>query len=122
MTALELRHFNQSQLAEALVPEPPHVGALAVVAARPSLSANRRSCRLPPRRHPNLRRLSDQEFWRVARYGDWQMVNGYVQAAIDGETARLASAIEGERNQTLFKSTAALASFWAFERARFWNT
>jgi hypothetical protein len=42
------------------------------------------------------------------------MINGhshpYVQAAIDGEVARLAAAIEGERNSVLFKSTAALAS------------
>ena len=42
------------------------------------------------------------------------MMNGhhhaYVQAAIDGEIARLASAQQGERNQTLFKCTAALAS------------
>src|SRR6187431_545657 len=42
------------------------------------------------------------------------MMNGhpsaYVQAAIDGEVARLASAQQGERNQILFRSTAALAS------------
>lgn len=42
------------------------------------------------------------------------MTNGfseaYVKAAIDGEVARLASAQPGERNQTLFKCTAALAS------------
>jgi hypothetical protein len=42
------------------------------------------------------------------------MMNGhttpYIRAAIDGERARLASASVGERNQTLFKSTAALAS------------
>jgi hypothetical protein len=34
----------------------------------------------------------------------------YVRAAIDGEIARLASSQEGERNQTLFKATASLAS------------
>src|SRR3954463_8344666 len=42
------------------------------------------------------------------------MMNGhyepYVQAAIDGEIARLASSQEGERNQTLFKCSASLAS------------
>lgn len=42
------------------------------------------------------------------------MLNGsyhpYIQAAIDGEVAALAAAREGERNQTLFRSTAALAS------------
>jgi hypothetical protein len=42
------------------------------------------------------------------------MLNGhtdaYVRAAINGEVARLASAGVGERNQSLFKSTAALAS------------
>jgi|GEM_PF-1412345 len=42
------------------------------------------------------------------------MMNGhppaYIQAAVDGEVARLASAQHGERNQNLFKSTAALAS------------
>jgi hypothetical protein len=42
------------------------------------------------------------------------MINGhadaYVQAAIDGEVARMSSAREGERNQTLFKAAAALAS------------
>jgi hypothetical protein len=42
------------------------------------------------------------------------MINGphhpYIQAAIDGEVAVLASARAGERNQTLFRSTAALAS------------
>src|SRR4051794_9998801 len=43
------------------------------------------------------------------------MMNGhhhpYIQAAIDGEVARLASAQPGERNNTLFRSAAALASF-----------
>jgi hypothetical protein len=34
----------------------------------------------------------------------------YVRAAIDGEVGNLASAVEGIRNQTLFKSTANLAS------------
>jgi hypothetical protein len=34
----------------------------------------------------------------------------YVRAAIDGEVANLASAAEGARNQTLFRSTASLAS------------
>jgi hypothetical protein len=34
----------------------------------------------------------------------------YVRAAIDGEIANLASAVEGMRNDTLFKSTASLAS------------
>ena len=42
------------------------------------------------------------------------MMNGqadpYVRAAINGEVARLAAAEVGERNQTLFRSTAALAS------------
>lgn len=42
------------------------------------------------------------------------MINGsydaYIQAAIDGEVAALVAAQEGERNQTLFRSTAALAS------------
>src|SRR4051794_16999769 len=42
------------------------------------------------------------------------MVNGqsdaYTRAAIDGEVARLSSAVEGERNLTLFKATANLAS------------
>jgi hypothetical protein len=42
------------------------------------------------------------------------MINGhreaYVRAAINGEVARLASASVGERNKTLFKATAALAS------------
>jgi hypothetical protein len=36
--------------------------------------------------------------------------DGYVQAAIDGEIVNLASALEGERNNTLFKATASLAS------------
>jgi len=43
------------------------------------------------------------------------MMNGhhhpYIQAAIDGEVARLASAQSGERNVTLFRSAVALASF-----------
>jgi hypothetical protein len=43
------------------------------------------------------------------------MMNGhhhpYIQAAIDGEVARLASAQPGERNVTLFRSAVALASF-----------
>lgn len=43
------------------------------------------------------------------------MMNGhhhpYIQAAIDGEMARLASAQPGERNTTLFRSAAAMASF-----------
>src|SRR4051812_31802484 len=34
----------------------------------------------------------------------------YIQAAIDGEVARLAAAQQGERNQILYRSTAALAS------------
>ena len=34
----------------------------------------------------------------------------YVAAAIEGEVARLASAAEGERNDTLFKCSANLAS------------
>lgn len=42
------------------------------------------------------------------------MMNGhhhpYVQAAIEGEVTRLASAREGERNDALFRSTASLAS------------
>jgi RecA-family ATPase len=42
------------------------------------------------------------------------MINGrgesYVRAVIDGEVARVASASVGERNNTLFKATAALAS------------
>ena len=42
------------------------------------------------------------------------MINGqyhpYVQAAIEGEIACLASSTEGQRNQTLFRSTTALAS------------
>jgi hypothetical protein len=42
------------------------------------------------------------------------MLNGradaYIQAAINGEAARLASATVGERNHTLFKATANLAS------------
>jgi hypothetical protein len=42
------------------------------------------------------------------------MINGgydpYIQAAIDGEVAALGAARPGERNQTLFRSTAALAS------------
>jgi hypothetical protein len=42
------------------------------------------------------------------------MMNGhhqpYIQAAIDGEVSRLACAKMGERNNTLFKATAALAS------------
>src|SRR3981081_3149459 len=34
----------------------------------------------------------------------------YLRAAIDGEVANLASAAEGNRNQTLFKCAASLAS------------
>src|SRR5258708_4893544 len=44
-----------------------------------------------------------------------RMMNGhehpYVRAAIDGEMANLASAVEGTRNQTLFKTAANLAAF-----------
>lgn len=40
----------------------------------------------------------------------------YVSAAIDGELAKLASAVEGTRNQTLFRSTASLASLGLRER------
>lgn len=42
------------------------------------------------------------------------MLNGradaYIQAAVDGEVLRLESANVGERNVTLFKATASLAS------------
>jgi hypothetical protein len=41
--------------------------------------------------------------------------DNYVQAAIDGEVASLASAQDGERNNTLFKATASLASLGLHE-------
>jgi hypothetical protein len=47
------------------------------------------------------------------------MINGhhhpYVQAAIDGEIGSLASAVEGTRNDSLFRSTAKLASLGLHE-------
>jgi hypothetical protein len=47
------------------------------------------------------------------------MMNGhyhpYVQAAIEGEVARMASAKDGERNNTLYRSTVALASLGLLE-------
>jgi hypothetical protein len=47
------------------------------------------------------------------------MINGhseaYLRAAINGEVARLGSAQQGERNGTLFKSAAALASLGLLE-------
>src|SRR5450432_2799035 len=47
------------------------------------------------------------------------MMNGhndpYVQAAIDGEISSLASAVEGTRNDSLFRSTANLASLGLLE-------
>ena len=39
----------------------------------------------------------------------------YIQAAIDGEIARVANATEGERNGTLFKAAASLASLGLLE-------
>jgi hypothetical protein len=39
----------------------------------------------------------------------------YIQAAIDGEIARVANATEGERNETLFKAAASLASLGLLE-------
>jgi putative DNA primase/helicase len=39
----------------------------------------------------------------------------YIQAAIDGETARVANSTEGERNENLFKAAASLASLGLLE-------
>ena len=107
---MDVRHLNQVQLSRA--------GVLALVrwSVGVGSSRDRRTSRsgdgsfiVSTKLKPMKRRRR-----RIATSQRGYVVRGvhslYVQAAIDGEVASVASAQVGERNTTLFKSSASLAS------------
>jgi hypothetical protein len=58
-----------------------------------------------------LKRLNYSDLWKILTVVAAKLnVEIQEEALIDGEVANLASAAEGARNQTLFRSTASLAS------------